>query len=406
LADELSLDDAVGASAWLEVEFANLLALTAYTDIPGFHYAGFLAAILAPYLDRRGLWSQAVEILSRAQRALIPQGDGRPDPNLAQLFVHLTAAHVRAGALEDATASATAALDVWRGLHDYRGQADALLELGRIHWRSRRLDEAIEAYRESEALYQRLGLPHGRVLAGYHSAISLFEQHRYADAVDAALHALEIVDDAEDPALKCEVLINLAELYQRTGQDERAGYYLRHARGQGRDRSDPQWLAALALNTGILEHRAGDDEAASRSLHTALDLYRALGDRDYQLDALTTLAAAHASDDLEAARSYLWQAEQLLADAEDGQQRARIETTAADISLKEREVPEAVDHLRTAIDLASRADAPLEEAHARQALSGILAGRGEKVAAHRQHRRAQSLYRRLGHADAERHTSH
>ena len=406
LAAEVRLEDAVGASAWLEAESANLLALTAYTDVPGSRYAGLLAAVLAPYLDRRGLWSQAVGILSRAQRALIPAGEDRPDPNLAQLLVHLTAAHVRTGALEDATVSGTAALDVWRGLHDYRGQADALLELGRIHWRSRHLDEAIAAYRESEALYKRLSLPHGRVLADYHSAISLFEQNRYTDAVNAALHALEIVDDAEDPALKCEVLINLAELYQRTGQDERAGYYLQHARRQGRDRSDPQWLAALALNTGILEYRAGDDEAASRSLHTALDLYQALGDRDYQFDALTILAVARASGDRAAARAYLRRAEQLLADAEDPRQRARIETTAADLSLREGEVSEAVDHLRTAIDLASHADAPLEEAHARRALGGILAGRGDKVAAHRQHRRAQNLYRRLGHSNAERPTVH
>jgi DNA-binding SARP family transcriptional activator/tetratricopeptide (TPR) repeat protein len=404
LSAELGLDDPAGANAWLEAEAANLLALTSHTDIPGSQHAGVLAAILAPYLDRRGLWPQAVEILARAYRVVSHAREGQPDPNLAQLLVHLTAAYARTGALEDATASGTAALEAWRELKDYRGQADALLELGRIHWRSRRLEESIAAYRESEALYRKLHLPHGRVLADYHRALSLFDQHRYSDAEAAALHALEIVDDTDDAALKCEVLINLAELYLRTGQDERAERYLQQARNLGVSRSDPQWLAALAFNTGTLEHRAGDDDAASRYLHAALELYRALGARDYQLDVLTTLADVDGSASPETARSHLHDAELLLATVHDPQRQARIETSAAHLAARQGRHTEAISLLRKAIDLARDTDAPLEEALAHSALSSILAERGDKVAAHREHRRTQHLYRRLGLPNPDRTT--
>ncbi|MBR7828173.1 winged helix-turn-helix domain-containing protein [Actinospica sp. MGRD01-02] len=399
LTDELGLDTDAGAHAWLERETANLLAIAAKTDIPGSLYAGLLAALLAPYFDRRGLWPQAVEILSRARRAVAPARAEQKDANFAQLLVHLTAAHMRTGALQQATESASEALYAWRRLHDDRGQADALLELGRIHWRSGRLQDAVAAYQDAEGFYASLRLPHGSVLANYHRAIVLFEQNHYADAVNAARRALEIVEDAADPALACEVLINLAELYQRTGQDQHAARYLERAREQGRGRTDPQWLAALALNTGILAHRAGNDALACESLSTALDLYRVLGDRDYQLQTLTALAAAHTAGSRATADAYLRQAEELLGEGDEPKQRARIEITAAGIVAQQGRETDAMARLRTAIDISSHANAPLEEAHARLALSDILARRGDKIAARRQHRRAQGLYRHLGHAN-------
>ncbi|WP_034270623.1 AfsR/SARP family transcriptional regulator [Actinospica robiniae] len=397
LVAELATDAPAGAHRWLETESANLLALAAHTDTPGHRHAGILAAILAPYFDRRGQWPQAVEILTRAHRALAAAGNGPPDADLAQLLVHLTAAHVRTGAFGDATDTATSALNAWRALHDDRGEADALLELGRIHWRSGRHEDAVSAYRDSDELYARLLLPHGRVLAHYHRALVLFDQNRFIDAVSAARRALEIADDGGDPALVCEVLINLAELYQRTGQIEHATRYLERARREGAARTDPQWLAALALNTGILAHRAGDDTAACESLSTALDLYQALGDYDYQLQSLTALASANATDNGALAQTYLRQAEHLIAERGDPKQRARTEITAAHIEATQGRHSEAIAHLRTAIDFSRNANAPIEEADARAALGTILAYRGEKIAAHRQHRRAQGLYRLLGH---------
>ena len=357
---------------------------------------------MTAHLDRRGLWPQAVDVLTRAELALSSAGGKETDANHAQVLVHLAAAQIRVGALDEAGAYATAALTVWRELDDQRGQADSLLELGRIYWYSGRLQEAIDAYEASEALYRRLRLPHGRVTTEYHRAIILYQQHRHLDAVTMARSALGLVDELDDQALKCVVLVNLGETYRRTGRDELADHCFRQARELAPDRSDPQYLAVLALNTGILEHRGGRKQAARRSLQTAFELYESLGDKGNQVDALTALAAALAEDDPEGARARLRRVEQMLAELDDPQRSASLETTLANVLLREGHQLEAAEHLRVAIDLAGTAGAPLEEAHAHRALHDVMAALGDADAAHRHLRRAEELYQKLGYPHADR----
>ncbi|WP_034262375.1 AfsR/SARP family transcriptional regulator [Actinospica robiniae] len=400
LTAELDLDVAAGAHAWLETESANLLALAAYTDAPtgaSHRHAGILAALLTAHLERRGLWPQAVDVLTRAELALDSAGGKQTEANHAQVLVHLAAAQIRVGALDDAGARATTALAAWRDLDDLRGQADSLLELGRIHWYSGRLQQAIDAYESSEALYRRLRLPHGRAITQYHRAIILYQQHRHLDAVTMARSALGLVAELDDQALKCIILVNLGETYRRTGRDELADPCFRQARDLAPDRADPQYLAVLALNTGILDHRAGRKQAARRSLQTAFELYESLGDRVDQVDALTALAAALAEDDPEGARARLRRAEQLLAELDDPSRSACLETTLAGVLVREGRQVEAAEHLRAAIDLAGTVGAPLEEAHAHRALHEVMAALGDTDAAHRHLRRAEELYRALGY---------
>jgi DNA-binding SARP family transcriptional activator len=400
---ELGLGRSAAAHAWLDTESANLLAIAAYTDstAPGRH-AGVMACIVAQYLDRRGLWLQAVEVLTRALRAATAGCEETAFPNLAQLHIHLAAAHVRIRRLEDAAVYATAALEAWRAQHDVRGQADALLELGRIHWYAQRLDEANAAYEASEVLYRDLRQPHGCVLADYHRAIILFQQNRHTEAIDVERRALETVSGITDSALECDVLINLAEMYRWTAQDDLARASLDRAARLAGEHRDPQHLAGLALNTGILEHRGGDDEAAAKTLRTALDLFQSLGDPAGQIDALTALAAVHRAEaNPEIPRGYIRQAEQLLTRVGDPQRSSRLEVERGELLLRERQASAACAHLQAAVTLAREAGAPLEEANARRALAIAMLGLHDKVGARRQEREALALYRLLAHRDAE-----
>ncbi len=405
---QLGLDRCATAQAWLDAESANLLAIAAITDAsPDHGHPGVMACIVAPYLDRRGLWPQAVEVLGRALNATVSPGcHDAPDPTLAQLHIHLAAAHVRLRRLDDAAGYADSALEAWRLLNDLRGQADAMLELGRIHWYAQRLDEANAAYDASEALYRGLRQPSGQVSADYHRAIILFQQGRRTDAIIVARRALEVVGQIGDSELECDVLINLAQMYRLTRRNRLARNCLERAEQLAQPHRDPQILAALALNNGILHHRAKDHIAASESLRTALEHFTSLGDLDNRIDALVALAAVHRTQqDLENARDRLSEADRLLGDVDDPERRSRIEIEIGMLLGLEHNESEACTHLRKAVDLARRADAPLEEADARSALGDCLYHLGDPDNGRGEQQRALAIYKSLGFAgDAQRPT--
>jgi len=399
----LGLDQPAMAQAWLEAESENLLAIAARTDTgPLDRYAGVMACIVGPYLDRRGSWTQAVEVLTRAMHAVASAGHSdQSDPKLAQLYIQLCSAHVRSRQLDDAVACATAALDAWRVQHDRRGQADALLELGRIHWYAHRPDQALAAFEASEGLYRALRQPYGRVLADYHRAIILFEQGRHADALGVAQCALAMVSRVGDSALECDVLINLGEMYRWTGQDELARNCFQRAEQPAQLHRDPQILAALALNIGILRHRDGEVEAATESLRTALELFRPLGDRGSQIDTLGALAAVYRTQQaLDDAYACVREAEQLLTQVKDPQRGSHIEVEIGELLRLEDRGAEACTHLRAALGLAVEASAPLEEANVRRVLGDALMDLDDPGVARDQWRQALAIYERLGHPDA------
>jgi DNA-binding SARP family transcriptional activator len=401
----LGIDEPESARRWLEVESENLLAIADSTDTgaPNEH-AGVMACIAAPQLDRRGLWPQAVMVLTRALRAVAADGYRDPsDPSLAQLHIHLSAAYMRRHRFEEAAECATAAHAAWQSQLDRRGQADALLELGRIHWYTGRLDQALEVLERSEALYRDIHQPHGRVLVDYHRAIILFQQGRHADALGMAQRALAMVGLVGDAALECDVLVNLGEMHRWTGQDELARNCFLRARQLADQQRDPQIAAALALNFGILQHRAGQQEAASESLQAALALFGSLEDRGYEIETLEALAAVHrVRGAVQEATKCIGEAERLLAQADDPQRRSRIEAETAEVLLLEQHEAAACTHLRAAVELARAASAPLEEADARRALGNVLMGLDDADAAREQWELAMTLYRRLGHVGATR----
>ena len=397
LAAQPRFEQAAAADAWLETEVANLLIVAAHTDAtPTGRHVGVMACVIALYLDRRGLWPQAIELLTRAVSA-VTAGQGDPaDPAFAQLHHCLGSAYVRAQRLEEAATCVEIALDSWRVQQDRRGEADTLHELGRIQWRADLFESAGASFEASEALHRAVGNTRGRVYADYHRAIVLFEQNRHTEAFAVAHRALELLEHLQDASLACDVLINLAEMYRRIGRDEPARRYLDEAEHHARQHRSPQHLAAIALNGGILSHRAGDDAAAAASLRTALKLYETLGDRANRIDALTALAAVHGADDLSAAQACVGSAQSLLAEMQDAQRAARLEIVVAQLLIRAGRDVDSCEHLRMAIEYAQQADAPLEEIQARTALGTTLMALGDESGARREQRRVRSLQHRLG----------
>jgi tetratricopeptide (TPR) repeat protein len=388
----------------MDEESANLMAAASYAHDRGWSlYATRLPYVLAQHLDRRGYWSRAVEMLGKAlDVASAEQGEACDSTLLAQLMTDLAAAHVRTGDLDEALSDATRALQTWTACGDARGQASALIELGRVHGNSRRPTEAADAYGRAAAICKRVGDRRGEAVAAYHKGIILFELGDIQVALAQTREALKTARMLNDPVLQCDVLGNLGEMYRRVDDHEQALHYFRQAQKLADRHQNPHNIAILASNLGAVYDRTGDRESALASFATALRLFQATGDRRNEVDVLVHLARAYARlGDFKASHARIERATLLAEQIGDPLRHAQVFLETGRIHQGQGRYSTAVNFYLASLDFASQAAAPLDQAHAHQALGHALVSVNDPAGAREHRERAQSLYRQLGHRDAE-----
>ena len=401
--DYIAVDTREAAQAWLDSEFANLTAIAAYAHERGWNRpARLLPYVLAQHMDRRGYWTQAVEML----RAAIESDTAEPESGscstvTAQLVTDLAAARIRTGELDEAVTTAVSALDVWRMCGDQRGQADALVELGRAHWHARRPEDSAEAYEGAVDLYRTIGDQRGHAVAGYHLGIIRFELGRHDEAFAHARQSLNIARMLRDPTLQCDALATLGEMYRLTEDDKRALHYFRQARVLADRLGNPHNIAVLASNTGAVQDRIGDHDAALASFNTALRLFRMLGDRRNEIDATVYLARAHIRlRAYDASLAELTRAAVLAEQIDDPLRHAHVHLETGRLHQARNQVLQSVESFQASLACAREAAAPLDQAHAHRALGDALSAFDDCAAAREHWDQARELYRRLGHRDA------
>jgi DNA-binding SARP family transcriptional activator/tetratricopeptide (TPR) repeat protein len=395
------LDTPSAAQDWMTGEHLNLAAVAEYAHEHGRQpHARLLPHLLAQHLDRHGYWPEAVEILYRAAQTDVRLDDPAQDIT-AQLQTDLAAAYVRTRDLDRALEYASAALAIWKARHDRRGQADALLELGRIHWYARRPTDAVRAYTRSALLYERTANQYGHTVADYHLGIVLFELGRHDDAIERTRRALETAQNLADPSLECDLLANLGEMYRQTDRHEQALAYFQRAQAIADGLDDPQNTAVLANNIGAVHQRVGEHDKALVSFDTALRLFRALGDARNEIDTLVNLARTHAwLADHGNARLLLQRALTLVEHVSDPLRHAHVHLEIGHLHRSQGLYTHALASYQDALARAREAAAPLEQAHAHRALGETLLATDDPAAARPHRRRAAEIYRRLDHPDA------
>lgn len=398
--DGHSVEDPVAAQAWLDRESANLTAVAAYALAqPGNPHATVLPCILAQHLDRRGRWSEAVGLL---RRALEIESATDPESALAaQLGADLAEAYLRTDELGRAHECAETALKVWTARHDVRGQADAQLELGRIHWLARRPTEAAHALGRSAQAYQQVGDLRGRAVADYHRGIVVFESGHPHEALALTHEALRSAANLGIAALECDLLTNLGEMYRLTERNEQALEYFERAQRLADRQGDPHNIAVLANNVAAVHNDRGDYTAALASSGTALRLFRALGDRRNEIDTLLQVAEAlrHTGDHSRAAVE-IKRAAELAFLIQDPLRRSQIRLVEGHLHRDRGRNHEAVQSYTAALTEAEAAQAPLDQAHAHQALGRTLRDLDDASSAQIHLDHAQRLYHQTGeHGD-------
>ncbi|GAA0561568.1 tetratricopeptide repeat protein [Paractinoplanes ferrugineus] len=312
---EPAAGDPEAARNWIEAERPNLAATCTYGAAHGWHrLAVELAGTLFRYLDAGGPVAEAATVTAAAVAAAVALGD-RP------------------------------------------AQARALSDLGRLHRRQGRLDEAARTYRQALDLYADLG-------------------ERAAEAV---------------------ALRNLGSVHWRLGDYRRAAEHYRRAEEHYRQLGDDSGQADASVRLGLVDARLGDEAQAAARLRSALELYTGLGDRFSEAYVISLLARlSQKPADLAAAADHLEHSLAAVRQAGDRTAEAYVLTDLAAVYARDHRLAEAADLLRRALVLLRRIGDRASEAEALNDLGEVLGAAGDGAGARAQHEQALILAGEIG----------
>src|SRR6266498_1656743 len=283
-----SVADPAAALAWLDAERPNLVAVCTHTAAHGWpRHTIRLATTLFRYLDTRAHFPDALSIHTDARNAASQTGDRAAE---AYALANLGVVHLRQGRYEQAAEHYRGALPLFRETGDHRGEARTLTHLGLVNWRQGRYEQAAGDLRQALILYREAGRRIGEANALANLSVVYLRQGRYEQAAGDLRQALILFRETGNRDGEAEALNRIGETLHAMGQTEKAR---------------PQHAAALTLavetgdryqraraHTGLADthHAAGEHGLARQHWQHALTLYTDLGVPDAD-DARAHLAA-------------------------------------------------------------------------------------------------------------------
>jgi DNA-binding SARP family transcriptional activator/tetratricopeptide (TPR) repeat protein len=261
-------DTTATALAWFEAEYRAMLAAAAFAAANGFDgHAWRIPWTLSDFFAYRGYRHQWVAAQELAVAAAAGLGD---DTAQAHTRRSLGRACTEIGDYRQAGEHLTAAMVLYRKVHDRGGEALTRLALSRIFEAQQDYRRAAEQARSALGLYREIGHVNGE-----------------ARALNGVGWCHAHLGDHTEALRSCEQAL---EIYLRLGDK----------RGQ-----------AVALDSlGYVQHQLGDYSRSQGCYQQALSRYDELGDRYYQADTLSRLgdchrAAGHGEDARETWRAAL-----------------------------------------------------------------------------------------------------
>jgi tetratricopeptide (TPR) repeat protein len=228
-----------------------------------------------------------------------------------------------------------------------RGLAEALVRLEAP-------DEALRLAASAAAAFDAAGAPEDAAMARYWLALAFYQREDEAESASLLRSLLDGVRAGlkVEPAWEARLLIALASVEGRTGEENRAIGYLEEARallGDVDDRRRAAFLSSLAISY----RERGDHEAAIRLANQALARYReAYLDREVAVLENELALDYMAMGAIERARSHVATAEAGFRKVGDERGRAHIVESRAQIELAAGDLGAAEQLARDALDLA------------------------------------------------------
>lgn len=169
---------------------------------------------------------------------------------------------------------------------DQRDKAHTMLNLGSVHERLSRFDEALRLHRDALVLAKTVG--DRRLVARITNQIGNVckQTGRYAEALGHYRRAARAAARAGDPAAECRALANLSDTCRLLGRIEEAIAANAAASALARAHDDAGMTAHLHCGRAVLHTRAGELQDARRELDRAISGARAMRDRRTEVYAL------------------------------------------------------------------------------------------------------------------------
>jgi DNA-binding SARP family transcriptional activator/tetratricopeptide (TPR) repeat protein len=388
------------ASAWLESEWRNILSAARYASGNGWQQeCADLTHLLAEFMETRGYWDEALSACALALQACGSLGD---PVRTARASLDLSLISGQTGRHDTETELAENAAEICRSLHDNRGLADALDQIGLARQRAGLAQEALAHFREARALYDDAGDQLGSAASRGHAGISCWHLGRYQEALNYLQEALTLYRAAGDERGEAKTLNNLGKVLLNSGRDQDALTHFRASLEIFARIDGTQSQAVLLHNIGSVHHRNGYHDEALTAYRRALARYRALGDLPNEANVLIDIAGIYLSIDRSGDAQAHYR-EAMLISQETGDQSVRLAALRgmAELSRRSGQSGKSLKSYQAALSLARQIADPYEEAR-------ILEGMAETALALRDDRdawvrlrQALDIFEQLGAPEAE-----
>jgi tetratricopeptide (TPR) repeat protein/DNA-binding SARP family transcriptional activator len=320
--------DPAAALAWLDAERPNLVAVCTHTAAHGWPgHTIRLATTLFRYLDSGAHFPDALSIHTDARNAASQTGDRAAE---AYALANLGVVHMRQGRYEQAAEHYQGALPLFRETGDRVGEARTLTHLGLVNWRQGRYQQAAERHGQALTRYRETGTRVGEANALSNLGLVSWRQGRYRKAAEGHRQALLLYRETGHRFGEANALANLGVVYLRQGRYEQAADDLRHALTLFRETGNRVGVGYALANLGVVNLRQGRYEQAADDLRHALTIFRETGNRDGEAEALNRMGEIlHATGQSEQARAQHAAALALAVETGDRYQQARAHTGLA-----------------------------------------------------------------------------
>ncbi|WP_405935071.1 tetratricopeptide repeat protein [Streptomyces longwoodensis] len=284
--------DRGAALDWLDAEHPNLVA-AALSPAAGPHPAGaVLPLVLAPYLNHRRHFDDAVAVARSAAETCRGRGDVRGESSAlnnlglalweTRRFEEAITAHRRQRDLAEKTGTA----------HD---RATALNNLGLAFTGAQRYQAAANVLYEAHALFTATGDDHAAARARNNRGTALQQLGRIAEAVTAHTEAARTFAVLDDRQLMGSALANLAAALRSAGRHEDAVALHRQDLAICRELGNRHGEGQGQLGLGLTLLSAGALTGAGKAFAAAAAIFRETGDRRREAEAWGNLGLARSA---------------------------------------------------------------------------------------------------------------
>jgi tetratricopeptide (TPR) repeat protein len=265
------LQDAETASAWLDAERANLVATALKADA---QHKILISATLFRYLDTRGHYSEAASLHQQAQQAAHDIGDKSAEANA---LTNLGLVHWRQARHSLAASLHNQAIDLAREAGDQRCEARALTNLGGVYWLLERYEDAACQHKRALDILRELGdhIGEAQALGNLGLVQGLLGDHE--EELASHQRSYEIFRENGHRVGAARALGNIGEAYCELGRYQLANEQNLLALAELQALGERSGVAMSHLQIGIVYERLAEWNSAAEHYDQAATRFNELG---------------------------------------------------------------------------------------------------------------------------------